>query len=103
MYPDLISAGAIVLSVAALDTVEILWLGVNPIFREKEIGTLLLKEAFKLTRKLGHSRIIVGVPQTAEEYGITKRFFASRGFRESGISYREQDIGASHREQSRCG
>ncbi len=55
---------------------------------DKEL-TAKEKEAFKLTKKLGRSRIIVGVPQTAEEYGITKRFFASRGFRESGISYRE--------------
>ena len=88
---ELMPAGAIVLSLARKDTIEILWLAVAPEYQEREIGTTLMGEAFQLAKKMNRSRLLAALPKAEEGEDMSegRYFFLARGFRESGTDVPE--------------
>ncbi len=76
-------AGVLLLNIAKKDCLRIDFLQVNPDYREQEVGTLLLSQAFRLAKRMGIPKLTVKLPEEEENGGLEDSrayFFLRRGF-----------------------
>ncbi len=80
---EIVPVGVMLLSVAYFNRVEIIWLYVETEYREKEIGTNLLSQAFYLAKKMNREKLVAKIPAPEGSYNIEddrSSFFLVRGF-----------------------
>ena len=78
-------AGTLITNVAAKNCLTIDFLQVNPDYREQEIGTLLMEQAFSMAKRMDIEKLMIKMPESeAEETdGLDDSrayFFLRRGF-----------------------
>ncbi len=86
------ACGVMILSVADPSVIELRWLQVHPDYREREIGTLLLEQAFSLAKKMNSQRIVIRIPEINEDsimFDDRSAFFVMRGFVRKSVIERE--------------
>ena len=79
------AAGVLVMNVADNNCMRIEYIQVDPDYREQEIGTLLLRQAFDLAKQMDIVNLMVKIPETDLKEGDGLKdarayFFLRRGF-----------------------